>query len=295
MITLFLSNSDNLTILQGVGWLCTSVFISWSIYNYICCNYNLNLVKDVIRFLLTFIIVLFLMFIIGTFNVVYCESIELVQWGEFGTISSHVGIKFTVAERAYWVILNVPPYIKGTIIGLILSDAYLPLLKRGVNTRLEFKQSTANSGYFWFVFNILSPIFQPIFNTSVRKGTQCFSNQLWTSCLPFLREYHDLWYINGIKRIPECIYDLLTPIALAHWIQGDGSRVGSGLVICTDSFTVEDTVRLMNVLMIRHRLDCTLRVQHGSPRIYIRANSMPKLRSIIMPYMCPSMLRKLGL
>jgi hypothetical protein len=126
MITLFLSNPDNLTILQGVGWLCTSgsVFISWSIYNYICCNYNLNLVKDVIRLLLTFIIVLFLMFIIGTFNVVYCESIELVQWGEFGTISSHVGIKFTVAERAYWVISSVPPYIKGAIIGLILSDAY---------------------------------------------------------------------------------------------------------------------------------------------------------------------------
>ena len=111
----------------------------------------MNLVKDVIRLLLTFIIVLFLMFpiIIGTFNVVYCESIELVQWGEFGTISSHVGIKFTVAERAYWVISNVPPYIKGTIIGLILSDAYLRLFKKGVNARLEFKQSTANSGYFW--------------------------------------------------------------------------------------------------------------------------------------------------
>jgi hypothetical protein len=98
-----------------------------------------------------------------------------------------------------------------------------------------------------------------------------------------------------VTRIPECIYDLLTPIALAHWIQGDGSRAGSGLVICTDSFTVEDTVRLMNVLMIRHRLDCTLRVQQGTPRIYIRADSMPKLRSIVMPYMCPSMLRKLGL
>jgi len=127
------------------------------------------------------------MFIIGTFNVVYCESIELVQWGEFGTISSHVGIKFTVAERAYWVISSVPPYIKGAIIGLILSDAYLRLFKSCVNARLEFKQSTANSGYFWYVFCLLSPIISAIPNwgSSVCKGTQCFSLILRTPSLRF--------------------------------------------------------------------------------------------------------------
>jgi len=51
----------------------------------------------------------------------------------------------------------------------------------------------------------------------------------------------------------------------------------------------------MNVLMIRYRLDCTLRLHQGRyPRIYIRANSIPLLRSIVMPYMCSSMLYKLG-
>jgi len=52
----------------------------------------------------------------------------------------------------------------------------------------------------------------------------------------------------------------------------------------------------MNVLMIRFQLECTLRY-HGPnntlPRIYIRQHSMPLLRSIVLPYMHPSMLHKI--
>jgi hypothetical protein len=90
---------------------------------------------------------------------------------------------------------------------------------------------------------------------------------------------------------------LLSPIALAHWIMCDGKLHHSGLILCTDSYTVSDCVRLMNVLMIRYRLDCTLHY-HGpkkQPRIYIRAKSMPLLRSIVLEHMDPSMLYKLGM
>ena len=49
-----------------------------------------------------------------------------------------------------------------------------------------------------------------------------------------------------------------SPIALAHWIMGDGKAKPLGLILCTDSYTIKEVVRLMNVLMIRYRLDCTL-------------------------------------
>jgi len=173
----------------------------------------------------------------------------------------------------------------------------LALQKGRLNAHLEFSQSTKNSGYFWFVFNLLSPIIQtkPYFNTSVRKGTQCFSYILRTPSLPFLTVLKSLFYINGIKCIPECIFDLLTPIALAHWIMGDGYWDGAGTVLCTDSFTLPEVVRLMNVLIIRYRLDCAIRMHRGQPLICIRARSIPLLRSIVLPYMCSSMLSKLGL
>lgn len=42
---------------------------------------------------------------------------------------------------------------------------------------------------------------------------------------------------------------LLTPVALAHLIMGDGGVRNHGLVLCTNSFVTKDVVRLLNVLV----------------------------------------------
>jgi len=65
---------------------------------------------------------------------------------------------------------------------------------------------------------------------------------------------------------------ILTPVALAHIIMGDGSRRGPSLVICTDSFSVEEVVRFMTVLYVRYGIDSTIHYKCGNPRIYIRAS-----------------------
>lgn len=40
---------------------------------------------------------------------------------------------------------------------------------------------------------------------------------------------------------------MLTPEALAHLIMGDGtSDHGRGVVLCTDSYTLQDVIKLMN-------------------------------------------------
>lgn len=74
---------------------------------------------------------------------------------------------------------------------------------------------------------------------------------------------------------------------------GDGTSQSSGLIICTDSFSIEDVVKLINVLTIKYRFSCTLHSDRNRFRIYIRKNSMPQLISIVLPYMVPSMLYKL--
>jgi len=116
-----------------------------------------------------------------------------------------------------------------------------------------------------------------------------------TRSLPCFSELQSLFYLNKVKVIPNNIYELLTPVALAHWIMGDGSRDKSfGLVLCTDSFSIEDVVRLMNVLIVRYGIDCTIRYNGNYNRIYIRNKSMPLLRTIVSPYMHSSMLYKIG-
>lgn len=75
---------------------------------------------------------------------------------------------------------------------------------------------------------------------------------------------------------------------------GDGVAKSHGIILCTDSHSVQDIVRLMNVLMIRYDLECTLRFHTPSqPRIYIRQRSKGLLRTIVTPHMDMSMLYKL--
>jgi hypothetical protein len=114
--------------------------------------------------------------------------------------------------------------------------------------------------------------------------------------MPCFTELYYLFYPNGVKIIPEDIYNLLTPVALAHLIMGDGSVKPHGLILCTDSYSLKDVVRLMNVLIIKYRLECTLRFYPKNQyRIYIKQSSMPILRSIVISFMTKSMLYKIDL
>jgi hypothetical protein len=109
-----------------------------------------------------------------------------------------------------------------------------------------------------------------------------------------ITELYSLFYPNKVKVIPHNIYELLTPVALAHLIMGDGSVQRHGLILCTDSYSIEDVVRLINVLMIRYRLECSLRFYRKNQyRIYIRQDSMSILRTIVTPYFHSSMLYKI--
>ena len=188
----------------------------------------------------------------------------------------------------------MPPYVRGVIVGLLLSDAYLRFsTSRSKNARLGLTQSCTNSGYLWFVFSILSHYCYsyPVYRKRSRLGKLYFV-EFTTRSLSCLTELYHLFFVNGVKTIPKDIYNMLTPEALAHMIMGDGTN-DHGVLLCTDSFTLQDVIRLMNVLIIRYRLDCTLRVQGPNYRIYIRRRSMPLLRSIITPHFHSSMLYKL--
>jgi len=231
------------------------------------------------------------------------NNLSLAVWGQ--NLPSSVGLgRFTKQESN---MIQLPPFIKSVIIGLLLSDGWLTIAsKTNKNARLGFAQSEAHGKYFCrgaLVFFILSHYCSsyPVFRTRSRKGGDTFQKswQLFTRSMPCFTELHSLFYVNNVKVIPSNIYDLLTPVALAHVIMGDGNALTHGLIICTNSFVVEDVVRLMNVIMIRYRLNCKIREKRQSNNkieymILIRQDSMALLRTIVKPYMHSSMLYKLG-
>ena len=76
---------------------------------------------------------------------------------------------------------------------------------------------------------------------------------------------------------------------------GDETYKGKGIALCTDSYSIADVVRLMNVLIIRYDLICTLHKSNEQYRIYISRKSMEKVVKIVNPYMIPSMYYKIGI
>lgn len=122
--------------------------------------------------------------------------------------------------------------------------------------------------------------------------------QFFSRSLPCFSEIYSIFYgAKGEKAIPEDIYNILTPVALAHLIQGDGQASRHGLILCTNSYSIQDVIRLMNVLVIRYRLECTITFKKQNQKvehlIYIRNGSMPLLRTAVKPYMHHSMLYKI--
>ena len=143
-----------------------------------------------------------------------------------------------------------------------------------------------------------------------------------TMQLPCFIEIHNTWYVIGKKRIPNNIMDILTPIGLANWIMGDGSRHNLGLHLSVYAFTSDEVQLLIHVLESKFGLKCSIHKLSsigGKPRIYIwqetsplakprgmihprpvcffsrrdGAESMIKLRLLVNDYIIPSMKYKL--
>lgn len=117
---------------------------------------------------------------------------------------------------------------------------------------------------------------------------------------PCFSELYDIFYVNGVKVVTENIYELLTPVAFAHLIQGvacAGKFKSKGICLCTDSYIIQDVVRLMNVLIIRNELKCTLHKANNGKGyiIYISRSSVGKVTEIVLPHLIPSMYYKVGI
>jgi LAGLIDADG DNA endonuclease family len=218
---------------------------------------------------------------------------SLVLWGS--NLGSTAGIRYTKYELS---IINLPTNIKSIMVGIILSDGHIALNFKGKNAYLILNQSLAKSAYLYYVFSFLSHYCQsyPKLSVSYIKGKPSYILRIATRSMPCITELYYNYYLNKIKIIKPLIYNDLTPIALAHWIMGDGSYNGKGLVLCTDSFKIKEVVLLINVLMIRYNINCTITYQSKKyPRIYIGRKYLIPLQKIVLPFMHKSMFYKLGL
>lgn len=156
--------------------------------------------------------------------------------------------RLTKVERGSF---SIAPHLDEVIIGLVLGGTYISKPSK-VNARLEIFQGFVHEAYILHLYELLKTYCKSppkyIGIKSNEKYNKLYTRiRFRTSCLPCFNYYHDLFYDNGIKRIPKNIGDLLTPISLAYWSMDEGYKGTSGFTLCTDPYTLSEVQLLIKV------------------------------------------------
>lgn len=190
-------------------------------------------------------------------------STTLTMWNKPLGLSSHYRkSKITNLERNMF---QLTPRARSIIVGILLSDGWMN--KHGHwNPRVGLKQSVKNFPYLWQVYNELAYLCSgPLYESkNILRGKTFYSLSFQTRQLPCLMDIHNLFFVSAIvkgKRIktikPELFF-YLDYIALAHWIQGDGSRLNKGVTLITHGFSLKEVILLMNILIIKFDIQPTI-------------------------------------
>lgn len=192
---------------------------------------------------------------------------------------------------------SVPQHLHEIIIGCSLGD--LHIYREYTNSRLRFLQGLINEAYILHLYDLFEKYCSkgPTLTNrkpDLRTGNIYTQVYFSTYCLPCFNYYYELFYVDGVKRIPLNIGELLTPVSLAYWAMDDGSKINSGLTFCTDSFSLSEVELLIGVFKENFDLNCTINKNKGNYRIYVKADSMDKFRALVTPHFHQSMLYKLA-
>ena len=135
----------------------------------------------------------------------------------------------------------------------------------------------------------------PISRTGKIYSTLVFK----TRALASLTLYHDLFYDNRRKIIPNNIADLITPVSLAFWIMDDGSiTTYKQTVLHTNSYTEEEISLLQSALLTKFKLSTRLINKNKVKKQWLIVipvrQKVNRLQDIVSEYMLDSMKYKIS-
>lgn len=199
--------------------------------------------------------------------------------------------------------LRIGPHNKNIlsiIFGSLLGHGYVELRSKG--TRICFYQEDSHLSYLLWLHKLIADLGYcnpniPKINTRLgKKGVvrKVIRFKTWT--YSSFNWIHNIWYTNNIKHVPLNINEYLTPLALAIWIMDDGSKLGYGLKLCTNSFSYLDCILLVKTLYLKFNIKASIQSAEVNNQfiIYIWKESMPLLCEIVLPYVHSSMKYKLN-
>ncbi len=137
--------------------------------------------------------------------------------------------------------------------------------KPHVNARFLFSQGIVHKDYLLHLYNLFQSYCPqgPIIKNPMpdkRTGKVYSTMYFNTYSLFCFNDLYNLFYPLGKKVIPLNIAELLTPLGLCYWICDDGcfDKTNRAVILCTESFTIEEVNLLASVLTDKFHLKCTV-------------------------------------
>lgn len=135
--------------------------------------------------------------------------------------------------------------------GLLLGDGHIERRKLTCNSILKVERSIKDEQYLIDNFKEFEQICPSKPKYRKRNGVFAFIN-FYTRSLNLLNSFHNEWYVNKIKILPQDIEYQLTPLTCAIWFCDDGfiynNRNTLGIKLCTHSFSKLENERLCESL-----------------------------------------------
>jgi len=198
--------------------------------------------------------------------------------------------------------------LKDFLVGTLLGDGNFHT-NNGQTWRLRVLHSADQVDYLkhkYFIvkdFCTSEPSYSSVFDHRTQNTYHRYSfNTVYSDEFRFLGQcFYKKENLNGKvvfrKVVPKQIKKLLTARALAYWYMDDGSLKWKGksnaLRICTDNFLEHEVKLLKSALETNFNLKVSLQKQNDKYRLYILEESSLLFRSLILPYIIPSMKYKL--
>lgn len=175
---------------------------------------------------------------------------------------------------------------------MILGDLFISR-KNKENASMKFEQSIIHKEYLEHLFEIFKYLGTKDVAIKVanRKKFNTYSVYFTTRQLRAITELHTLFYKDGINFVPLNIGSLITEKSLAYWVMDDGNNHGSGYILNTSGFKLEDLKVLQAALYDNWSLETSI---HSRNRLYINYKSKPKFIELIRPNIHHSMLYKIN-
>ncbi len=188
---------------------------------------------------------------------------------------------------------------KAIIIGTILGDAHLAMLKTGA--RLEIGHSARQKQYLFWKYKQLKnfapsrPCYLKIADPRYKKTYLRW--KFSTRVNEYFTQLHQIFYQQKKKIIPNRICSLLnSSLSLAVLFMDDGGRRNDcyGLFLNTLSFTKTENEILRKCLRDNFSLDSRIHWIQDGYRLYIPSKDVRHFCELVYPYIIPSMRYKLS-